>query len=762
MYCNVRVVRVRVRVQRCRAKLVFNRLEKNNTSLTLNTIFLAWILRIKMTASAAHRILTANAASDRHARRFVSAAHLPASRVDLSARRKPRVLTWKVPVAPGTVVKNGHGWQRLALVAASNVNGSFESDHMTENSVSSEDAAWTEASATAGESLPVTEDTKNYDFDEAGVDEYQGDNRDVFTAPDHDPKSFPHTRMLRPKPHSSPSQPVKQLPAWSSFSVGGSSDGHALVGFFGLALAGVAYFLSRKRISPGVSSRAFGKQNPVSGHGDLDNAFTDDNTPLGDKVALTGMPTFAAPKDGISAVVAAAPRQISGEFKRMLREMMGDLRRYSTVDLHGRNLGDEGAAYISEALAFNDTATCVDFGANGIGEVGIVAICEALKSNNSLEMLSLASNNLGDSATIVLADYLTRNTTITTLNLSSSGIGDDGASALAEMLKINTTLIAIELNNNSIDYDGTCSLAEALVENSTLETLSISGNYVGGLGARALANGLKKNSGVKGLFLNGNDIGNLGIQPLCRALSTRNAKLTNLDVGNNGIGFDAGKYIAYYIKQDNDLTHLNLYMNELCDLGAIDIASALKVNGAIEVLDIGGNNILDPGAGALAEAMKENKPLRILELGYNPIGAKGAQAIAETLKFHSEINTLRMGWCKITKDGAWFLADAIKYNEHISTLDLRGNELGDEGCAALAHSLQVVNENLISLDLGYNEIKDNGAFALAQAIKNNATGALQSISLNNNYITKLGEVALTEAVELVQELNEDRDLYIQF
>ena len=121
-----------------------------------------------------------------------------------------------------------------------------------------------------------------------------------------------------------------------------------------------------------------------------------------------------------------------------------------------------------------------------------------------------------------------------------------------------------------------------------------------------------------------------------------------------------------------------------------------------------------------------------------------------------------MGWCKIGKDGAWYIADAIKYNEHVTTLDLRGNELGDEGCAALAQSLQVVNENLVSLDLGYNEIKDNGAFALAQAIKNNANGSMQSISMNNNYITKFGEVALTEAVELVEEMNPDRDLYVQF
>ena len=88
----------------------------------------------------------------------------------------------------------------------------------------------------------------------------------------------------------------------------------------------------------------------------------------------------------------------------------------------------------------------------------------------------------------------------------------------------------------------------------------------------------------------------------CKALSERETKLTNLDVGNNGIGFEAGVHIADYIKDDSDLTHLNLYMNELCDLGAIDIAKALKDNGAIETLDIGGNNILAPGAEALAEA----------------------------------------------------------------------------------------------------------------------------------------------------------------
>ena len=42
--------------------------------------------------------------------------------------------------------------------------------------------------------------------------------------------------------------------------------------------------------------------------------------------------------------------------------------------------------------------------------------------------------------------------------------------------------------------------------------------------------------------------GNAGIETLCKALSERETKVTNLDVGNNGIGYEAGKFIADYIK----------------------------------------------------------------------------------------------------------------------------------------------------------------------------------------------------------------------
>ena len=126
------------------------------------------------------------------------------------------------------------------------------------------------------------------------------------------------------------------------------------------------------------------------------------------------------------------------------------------------------------------------------------------------------------------------------------------------------------------------------------------------------------------------------------------------------------------------------------------------------------------------------------------------------------MSTLRLGWCNIEKDGARALADALRYNGSISTLDLRANKLGDDGVIALSQSLQVVNETLEHLDLAYNEVKDKGAYALAQALKNNANASLKEIGISNNYITKLGEVALSEAADLVGEMYDGRKVTITF
>lgn len=150
------------------------------------------------------------------------------------------------------------------------------------------------------------------------------------------------------------------------------------------------------------------------------------------------------------------------------------------------------------------------------------------------------------------------------------------------------------------------------------------------------------------------------------------------------------------------------------------------------------------------------------EFSYNPIGMNGAKVLADTLKFHGKIETLRLGWCQIGVKGAEAIADCLLYNATISTLDLRANSLGDDGAALLAKSLKVVNEHLTSLDLGFNEIRDAGAFALAQALKANGDAAVSTLNLTSNFLTKYGQVALTEAKDHVSEMNDGKEVNIYF
>lgn len=73
----------------------------------------------------------------------------------------------------------------------------------------------------------------------------------------------------------------------------------------------------------------------------------------------------------------------------------------------------------------------------------------------------------------------------------------------------------------------------------------------------------------------------------------------------------------------------------------------------------------------------------------------------------------------------------------------------------------MVNEALVSLDLGFNEIRDEGAFSISQALKANEDVRLTSLNLASNFLTKLGQSALTDARDHVYEMNE-KELSIGF
>ncbi|VVA90850.1 unnamed protein product [Arabis nemorensis] len=144
---------------------------------------------------------------------------------------------------------------------------------------------------------------------------------------------------------------------------------------------------------------------------------------------------------------------------------------------------------------------------------------------------------------------------------------------------------------------------------------------------------------------------------------------------------------------------------------------------------MGGNNIHAEGVNAIAQALKDNAIITTLELGYNPIGPDGAKALSEILKFHGNVKTLKLGWCQITAKGAEYVADMLRYNNTISVLDLGANGIRDE----------------VTSDRFYQSV-----FTL----KANEDVTVTSINLGNNFLTKFGQSALTDARDHVLEMTE--------
>lgn len=99
---------------------------------------------------------------------------------------------------------------------------------------------------------------------------------------------------------------------------------------------------------------------------------------------------------GLSAVSEGMKaKSIQRDAASRLNELSSLLQNSQHADLSAKNLGDEGTAYVIEALAFNNTCMVADLSNNGIGHDGIAQLCEVLPTC-SLQHLNLHTNKIGE------------------------------------------------------------------------------------------------------------------------------------------------------------------------------------------------------------------------------------------------------------------------------------------------------------------------------------------------------------------------------
>ena len=134
---------------------------------------------------------------------------------------------------------------------------------------------------------------------------------------------------------------------------------------------------------------------------------------------------------------------------------------------------------------------------------------------------------------------------------------------------------------------------------------------------------------------------------------------------------------------------------DLCDVGAIAIGEALKINTSVYV-NVSFNKIGDEGAKSIAKGLKTDNHLTQFYANNNNIGNDGAEALADALLHHTVLEEITLSRNNIGYDGARALLTGIKKNKKspVKWLNLGYNSISQNDKKALRQEFEGVVEEL--------------------------------------------------------------------
>merc|ERR1712118_357528 len=119
------------------------------------------------------------------------------------------------------------------------------------------------------------------------------------------------------------------------------------------------------------------------------------------------------------------------------------------------------------------------------------------------------------------------------------------------------------------------------------------------------------------------------------------------------------------------------------------LREALRGNKRIVSLALSGNNISDEGAWLIADMLEEpTSKLRNVNLWRNQVGDVGAQRIAQALSTNRTLTTINLTGNKCTDVGILALAKALETNDSVTSIQWLGNEITDETKAIIKARIQ--------------------------------------------------------------------------
>ena len=192
------------------------------------------------------------------------------------------------------------------------------------------------------------------------------------------------------------------------------------------------------------------------------------------------------------------------------------------------------------------------------------------------------------------------------LSLAGNLIDDDMMRFMALGLKENNTITQLDLSHNKIGNRGLRQLAKAPMEPTLANP---NPNSSGTTPRRTFSLHTLASDPVPPSFLV------LALtRPLprlpCQALGTSSV-LTDLDLCDNQIAADGGRYLGRALKTNQVLLHLNLRLNRLSDGGGRMLFYGMRLNPGCPLLslNVSSNALGLESAKALSEFLQDDPPL---------------------------------------------------------------------------------------------------------------------------------------------------------
>jgi hypothetical protein len=168
----------------------------------------------------------------------------------------------------------------------------------------------------------------------------------------------------------------------------------------------------------------------------------------------------------------------------------------------------------------------------------------------------------------------------TALSLPYASIGDDGCNAIGRYMRENVVLKTIDLRGNNIRADGLVVLSHALQSSPNVVSVCMKWNHVGSH--------------------------ERGIQALCDVLRS-NQSISHVDLRNNKLGPECGKYLEQMLRDNSSLTHLDLSWNELGPEGGKALLGGIQGNHSLIECQLSGNRMTEDTLHAIAFILRRNR-----------------------------------------------------------------------------------------------------------------------------------------------------------